>query len=33
VKKDDKNMGAGTMVLLCWFGLPLVGEGTSGSNF
>jgi len=33
VKRDDRNMGKGTMVLLCWLGLLIVGEGTSGSNF
>jgi hypothetical protein len=33
VKRDDINMGEGTMVLLCRLGLLLVGEGTSGSSF
>jgi len=33
VKRDDKNMGEGTMVLLCRLGLLLVGERTSSSSF
>jgi len=33
VKRDDKNMREGTMVLLYRLGLLLVGERTSGSSF
>jgi len=29
----DRNMGEGTMVLLCRLGLLLVGERTSSSSF
>jgi len=33
VKRDDRNMGEGTMVLLCMLGLLVVGEETSSSSF
>jgi len=33
VKRYDRNMGEGTMVLLYRLGLLLVGERTSGSSF
>jgi hypothetical protein len=33
MKRDDINMGEGTIVLSCKLGLLLVGEGTSGNSF
>jgi hypothetical protein len=32
VKRDDRNMGEGTMVLLCRLGLLVVGERTIGNS-
>jgi len=33
VKRDDRNMGEGTMVLLCRLGLLLVGERTISNSY
>jgi hypothetical protein len=33
VKRDDRNMGEGTMVMLCRLRLLLVGESTIGNSF
>jgi hypothetical protein len=33
VRRYDRNMGEGTMILLCRLGLLLVGERTSSNNF
>jgi hypothetical protein len=33
VKRDDRNMGEGTMVLPYNLGLLLVGERTIGNNY
>jgi len=33
VKRYERNLGEGTMVLLCRLRLLLVGERTSGSSF
>jgi hypothetical protein len=33
VRRYDRNMGEGTVVLLCRLGLLLVGERTNGSSF